>query len=265
MTSLAFPRLVGVVAAVVLATVAGCTITTSTPTTSPVPEGMTNACVGGKLRFAAGFKPSTPVNFVGFRTETTTPRTVVGPGTTEEAAWTAVITDDSVGNPCAGSSDVAACLKRFDSLRVLGDQCAGLPIVPKSFGLGLAEAAAGDVAAPGSGAAAPMQPGNCYVEGLLYTRADDIAAIRTIEEARAFFGVIDSPQEALYLVRLSGEGLTCAEGAPAAYRALPEGGYEIQSTAFGRCGGLVSRKILKVTPAGVISVVSQSTFVDCVR
>jgi hypothetical protein len=262
MTSLAFPRLVGVVAAVALATVAGCTITTSTPTTSPVPEGMTNACVGGKLRFAAGFKPTTPVSFVGFRTESTTPRPVPGSPTSQEAAWTAVITDDSVGNPCAGSSDVAACLKRFDSLRVLGDQCAGLPIVPKSFGVGLAEAAA-DVAAPGSGAAAPMQPGNCSVEGLLYTRADDIAAIRTLAEARAFFGVIDSPQEALYLVRLSGEGLSCAEGAPAAYRALPEGGYEIQSTAFGRCGGLVSRKILKVTPAGDISVVSQSTFVDC--
>ncbi len=227
---------------------------------------MTNACVGGQLRFAAGFKPATPVSFVGFRSESTTPRPVVGSSSNaQEAAWTAVITDDSVGNPCAGSADVTACLKRFDSLRVLGDQCAGLPIVPKSFGLGLAEAAAADVAAPGAGAAAPVQAGTCSVQGLLYTRADDIAAIRTLDEARAFFGVIDSPQEALYLVRLSGEGLSCAEGAPAAYRALPEGGYEIQSTAFGRCGGLVSRKILKVTPAGIISVVSQATFVDCVR
>jgi hypothetical protein len=112
---------------------------------------------------------------------------------------------------------------------------------------------------------APPRPGYCGIDALVYTRGDEMGVIRTIEEARAFFGVIDAPEEALYLVRLSGEGLNCTESAPAAYRALPEGGYEVQSTAFGRCGGLVSRKILKVSSAGIITVVSQSTFADCTR
>lgn len=40
---------------------------------------------------------------------------------------------------------------------------------------------------------------------------------------------------------------------------------DVQATGFGACGGLVSRKILKVTTSGVISVVSQATFVDCTR
>jgi hypothetical protein len=235
---------------------AGCTIAT-TPATPPIPAGMTAACKGGALVFAPGFKPARPVDFVGFRRETTEPRAVPGSTTgQQEAAWTAVITTDSVGNPCSGASDVTACLRRFDALRALGDQCQGFPIVPK------------DAAFAKPGAAAPQPTGNCSLEALLYTRGDEIGVIRTFEEARAFFGVIDAPEEALYLVRLGGDGLSCGEGAPAAYRELPAtsgGGYEVQSTAFGACGGLVSRKILRVSPAGAITVVSQSTFVDCSR
>lgn len=233
-----------------LALVAACTA--SVTTQAPLPPGMTNACAGGVLQFAAGFKPARPVDFVGFRKETTVPRAVAGsPNGAQEAALTAEITSDSVGNPCAGAPDVAACLTRFDALHVLGDKCNGLPIVPKDAAFG------GTEAKPSSG--------NCNLEALVYTRGDEIGVIRTTGEARAFFGVVDSPQEALYLVRLSGESLVCNDGAPAAYRALPEGGYEVQATGFGACGGLVSRKILKVTTSGVISVVSQATFVDCTR
>lgn len=234
-------------AALALVVVAGCTATVTAQ--SPLPPGMTNACAGGVLQFAAGFKPARPVDFVGFRRETTVPR--ASPNGAEEAALTVEITSDSVGNPCANASDVGACLSRFDALHVLGDKCNGLPIVPKDAAFGAPEA--------------KPSTGNCRLEALIYTRGDEIGVIRTIDEARAFFGVIDSPQEALYLVRLSGESLVCNDGAPAAYRALPEGGYEVQSTGFGACGGLVSRKILKVTPAGALSVVSQATFVDCTR
>ncbi len=236
--------------ALALALVAACTATVTTQ--APLPPGMTNACAGGVLQFAAGFKPARPVDFVGFRKESTVPRAVAGsPNGAQEAALTVEITRDSVGNPCSGAPDVAACLARFDALHVLGDKCNGVPIVPKDAAFGAPEA--------------KPQAGNCTAEALIYTRGDEIGVIRTLDEARAFFGPIDSPQEALYLVRLSGESLVCNEGAPAAYRALPEGGYEVQSTGFGACGGLVSRKILQVTTLGAISVVSQATFVDCTR
>ena len=212
-----------------------------------IPPGMTQACSGSTLQFCAGFQPATPADFVGFRTESTTPR----PSTTDggapngglEAAWTATLGTDRIGTPCSGASDRPACEDRFAKLRVLGDTCQGVPIVPL------------DVA---SGAAAPQQSGYCSTTYLVYTRGDTVEIITDAAQAIAFFGAIDTPQEALYLAYLSGESLQCTGTAPALY-AAKDGGYDILTSTTLRCGGSLVRKMVHVSAAGVITVVASTS------
>ncbi len=211
----------------------------------PIPEGMSPACTGSSLQFCAGFKPASAVDFAGLRTESTEPRPtrdeagVAGSGV--EAAWTATLGEDRVGTPCASASDRAACEDRLAKLRVLGDSCQGVPIVPL------------DVA---SGAAAPQQNGSCRTTYLVITRGDTVEAITDAAQALAFFGEIDSPQEALYLAFLSGESLQCAGSSPPLY--VEKDGYDILTSTSLRCGKTTARKMIHVSRSGQISTVNPS-------
>lgn len=250
-----------------LALVAGCSVETTptTPTTHVIPDGMTAACKGGALLFANGFKPAKLTEFVGQRSEATEPRLVAAPkpadppanpptttGGGTEAAWTATLGADRKGEPCAGATDRAACDKAFASYRVLADACDGLTVVPKA-----APAVGADVAAP-----APRTPGYCATSYYAYTQGAEIGHLDTLDKARAFFGGIDSPEEAIFLVQLSGEGLSCTGSAPAAFK-LSGDGYDVQTGAVDRYGCTVTRKIVHVTGAGQISVVSDEQLPAC--
>jgi hypothetical protein len=192
---------------------------------------------------------------VGFRAERTTPDEPDAAGVTKSTKWSASVTTDSVGSPCRGAREVTSCLAALDARRALGDVCNGIAI--RAEGLELRESRSTDVAAP-SEPAAPLPPGTCSTTALVYTRGDDVGLVQTLEDARAFLGVIDAPEEALLLVRLSGEALSCADAAPAAYRQLSDGSYEIQASYVTRCGDVATRKILRVTSSGEISVVSSA-------
>lgn len=214
-----------------------------TGTTEPgeIPENMTNACTGAELRLAAGFTPQPVVDFIGFRTESTQPRPKTGDAgvNTTEAAWIATLDNDVSGVACSSASDRAACEKKLADLRLLGDQCQGIPIVPKDA----------------AGAAAPSEPGYCSLAYLVYTRGDEVGTVRSVSEAIAFFAGIDSPQEAMYLLRLSGEALICGGASPAAY-AKKDDGYDVQTGAGTRCGQSSNRRLVHVSKAGEIKVVS---------
>ena len=240
---------------------------------APIPSGMTSACDTGTLRFAAGFKPTKPVDYVGERTESTTPRTAppvatpvpsgsgsgsggsaappVGTsGAQSEAARVVSNGSDSVGTACDKASDRTACQKKLEQESVIGAYCQGIAVVPKFRDAAFAPEAV------------PTKPtGTCSETFFAYTRGDEVGNIATITLARTFFGTIDSPEEALFLVRLSGESLSCAADAPAAWRATTDG-YDVQSSAVDKCGEVTVRKILHVTGEGTITVVSSEKVAD---
>jgi len=250
----------------ILTAAAACTVAT-TPPTPPVPDGFTAACEGPELLLAKGLRPATPVDFVGFRVESTFPRPAQAPcpapcsdaggsdaggsdaggsdaggGSAEAgatvAAWSASFTSDVRGTPCSGATDKPACEKKVAALRVL-DQCDGLAIVPK------------DIAA---GAAAPRQTGACGAGYLMYTRGDEVGTVQTADEARAFLGIIDSPQDAFLVARLGGEYFAC--GNPAAAYATVSDGFELVATSGARAAAC-TRRIVRVTRDGAVQLVRQ--------
>jgi hypothetical protein len=237
---------------VALAFAAGCSASVVQPILPPIPAGMTAACVNGALLYAAGIKPAPNASFVGFRVESTSPKFDNSMTTVRSVSFT----NDVSGTICGDSADLAACTARLDALTVLGTDCQGQKIVPKALSpLGDSEAAAfpsGDVAgAP----AAPLPTGTCSSQYLAYTRGEEVAAVRTLPEALAFFGAIDSPQEAMYIALLNGESMSCAGSAPAAYRATAKG-YEVQSSNVDRCGNTISRRIVLVALDGTVTLLS---------
>lgn len=184
------------------------------------PDGETKAeyveaCEGGTLALAKGFKPEPAVDFIGFRTEQTTPRQVASDPEKTEAVWSASFSGDVFGTLCGGASDKADCEKRVAETNLIGADCNGVSVVPQ--------------VAPQEGAdMAPPAPGNCIQSYVLYTRGNDIGTVRTADEARALFGAIDSPAEALYLVRLQGGTLSCGGRAPTATR-VTDDGYDVRA------------------------------------
>lgn len=244
-------HLFSAVGLVLVVLTAGCSSEPFGDADGGVPANMIAACTDGALNLCAGFAPARAVDYVGFRTESTTPRPATGDaGATgaTEAAWTATLGPDQVGTPCGGASDRAACEDRLAKLRVLGDACQGVPIVPKDVASGAAEA--------------PQQSGYCSTTYLVYTLGNDVVSLVDPVAVRQFLGTIDSPQEALYLVQASGESVGCGGSAPAAYREV-EDGYEVQSATPLRCAGSTTQKILHVSRDGAITVVSAPSGERC--
>lgn len=206
-------------------------------------DDLVSLCADGAgPSFARGFQPAVPVDFVGVRTENTSPRPV-GSGTTAdpapsppppledagadggrvgtEAAWTATLGEDRRGTPCAGATDAARCSEDLGALRLLGDTCQGLAIVPKDVAFGAAESPS-----------APQPTGTCSASYFVYTRGNTIGTFRTRAEALAFFGAVDTPEEAAYLLLLGGESISCSSS----YRVTADG-FDI------RTGGSSSRTV----------------------
>lgn len=219
-------------------------------TTMGIPDGMTGACESGTLLLTKGYRPAQPVDFLAYRTESTEPRAATAaafpregdsgaPSPTPikfEAAWTASYTADVVGTACSRATDKPACEKKLAAIRLLGTTCDGLPIVPK--------------AAP-AGAPQKLQ-GVCAMTYLVYTRGDEVGTVTTTAEAKAFFGEIDSPQEAMFVAQLGGEIFSCDEPSPAAFTAV-EDGFEL--LAGSRC----ERRFVRVSRAGVVTLVRTET------
>jgi hypothetical protein len=221
---------------VLLVAASACTVQVVDP---PIPAGMTAACMKGTVLYAAGIKPASNASFVGLRTERTTPKTD-GSGTTVRSAK---FSADVSGTICGDAIVPESCTVNFDALSVLGTDCQGQKIVLKT--LVPAEAAPADIAAP--------QPaGVCEANYLAYTRGDEVAAVNSVEAANAFFGSIDTPQEAMYLAKLGGESISCGGSAPAAYREVA-GGYEVQTSNLDRCGRTITRRIVFVSTNGTIT------------
>lgn len=186
-----------------------------------VPPGMTAvSCTNGGFSFTKGITPATPVDFVGYRVETTKPRFEDGGFV---AVWSATLGQDVSGTVCKSAADVPACEAAFAQFRQIGNECDGVPIVLQE--------------AP-SKAAAPKQEGDCSLGYLVVTRGTDFQRIDSIDKLRELLGTIDTPEEALLLARESGEILSCAPATPTSYRALEGGGFEVRAPQGTRCGGV---------------------------
>lgn len=186
-----------------------------------VPDDMTNACPDGVLSYASALKPALPVDFAGTRVERAD---FVADG---RYTFRITRTQDTFGTPCATAKDKPLCERNLDAIRVLGATCNGGAVTP---------------------AAAPAEPtpSPCVATYLVYTRGDEVGAIVTAEQARAFFGPIDTPQEAMYLASLGGETFSCSSPARPGYKTTPEG-YEL--LAADDC----VRRFLRVTREGVVT------------
>ena len=118
----------------------------------------------------------------------------------------------------------------------LGTTCDGLLIVPK--------------AAPYR--APEKLQGECATTYLVYTRGDEVGTVSTAAEAKALFGEIDSPQEAMFVAQFGGEVFSCNEPSPAAFTAV-EDGFELLA------GSKCERRFVRVSRAGVVTLVRTET------
>ncbi len=177
-----------------------------------------DACEGGTLNFTKGFKPEPGVDFIGFRTEKTTPRQIGDDPNEVEAVWSASFSGDTHGTLCATASDKADCERRVAETNLIGTTCNGAAVVPQDRAVGAPEA---------------PTPGTCARSYVLYTRGDEIGTVEGYAQARELFGTIDSPEEALYLVQLRGGAVSCGGQSPAGTIATDDG-YEVR--AGSRCG-----------------------------
>ncbi|MFO0642291.1 MAG: hypothetical protein U0183_23895 [Polyangiaceae bacterium] len=219
--------------------------------TNGLPDGYTSLCSGGVLTLARGFRPAAPVDFVGLRVESTSPRAVsasdpiAAGGAQQVAAWSARFVD-SQGTLCGTAKDKAKCEKAVAAVRELGTTCQGLEIVP--------QVAAREAAA--------IPQGTCETYYLLYTRGDEVGLVRSAREAVAFFGPIDSGEEAAYVARAGGETLVCAGAGGGAGYASVAGGFNV-STGQVDCEGAATGRIVQIAANGAPSVVEAGETAVC--
>ena len=209
-----------------------------------LPDGYTSVCPGGVLTLARGFRPAVPVDFVGLRVESTSPR--AGATSAERvAAWSARFVD-SQGTLCGTAKDKAKCEAAVAAVRELGTTCQGLAIVPQ-------------FAEP----EAPSVPqGTCEAQYLLYTRGDEVGLVRDTREALAFFGPIDSGEEAAYVARAGGEVVMCGGAGGGAGYASVAGGYNV-ATGEVDCEGESRGRIVQIATNGTASVVEAGETAVC--
>ena len=218
-----------------------------------LPDGYTSLCSdAGVLTLARGFRPAAPVDFVGLRIESTSPRAAsasdpIAPGGAQQvAAWSARFVD-SQGTLCGTAKDKAKCEQAVAAVRELGTTCQGLTIVPRVAAM-----------------EAPSIPqGTCETQYLLYTRGDEVGLVRNAREAIAFFGPIDSGEEAAYVARAGGETLSCSgpTGSGAGYASVA-GGYNV-ATGQRDCDGNESGRIVQIATNGAPSVVEAGETAVC--
>jgi hypothetical protein len=94
----------------------------------------------------------------------------------------------------------------------------------------------------------------CLDSHLATTKGDEVSAITTLDDLKAFLGPIDTPQEALLLVYANGFNVRCGALDRGAVR--PSGdGYDVIATRGFACGPgtAVTRDFLKVSRTGVVS------------
>lgn len=216
---------------------------------SGLPEGYTSLCPGGVLTVARGFRPAVPVDFVGLRVESTFGRAATAsdsaPGATTVAEWSARFIDKQ-GTLCGTAKDKAKCEAAVAAVRELGTTCQGLAIVPQ-------------FAAP----EAPSVPqGTCETQYLLYTRGDEVGLVRDTREALAFFGPIDSGEEAAYVARAGGEVVMCGGAGGGAGYASVAGGYNV-ATGEVDCEGESRGRIVQIVTNGTASVVEVGETAVC--
>ena len=205
---------------------------------SGIPDGFTSGCEGAAktLKLTKGFRLAQEVDYLGFRTESTTPEVLNEPTVSGErrvARWSATSGDDQRGVPCSGATDKAACSAKIASLRLLGDSCEGVRIVTKDA---VSEAP-------------QREPGQCSLTYLVYTRGDEVGVVRSADQARKLFGTIDSASEALYLATLACETVTCGDVRGISSYAAVADGFDLASGCY---------RVVHVSSDGTIQVVKDN-------
>ncbi|MDP2273358.1 MAG: ferritin-like domain-containing protein [Archangium sp.] len=135
----------------------------------------------------------------------------------------APVTVNSDGAACATATDVNACQSSFTAL------------------------------SPMSGfASACLQI--CQDYHLATTRGDEVKAIASLEELKAFLGPIDTPQEALFIAFAQGYNLSCEQPDRGSAKSVGTG-WEVIGTRGIACGAgtAVTRHFLSVTREGELT------------
>ena len=140
-----------------------------------------------------------------------------------EADTAAPVTVNSDGTACSTATNVNACQTNFTAL------------------------------SPMSGfAAACLQI--CQDYHLATTRGDEVKAIASLEELKAFLGPIDTPQEALFIAFANGYNLSCDQADRGSAKSVGTG-WEVIGTKGIACGAgsAVTRHFLTVTREAELS------------
>lgn len=89
---------------------------------------------------------------------------------------------------------------------------------------------------------------NCEQYYFIATQGDDVARFSSAERVAALLGSVDTPEEAMLLVRMQGFATPCAEAG-----AKPEGdGFKVQAITYEGCDGK-TRHLFRVSADGVVT------------
>lgn len=146
--------------------------------------------------------------------------------------WRAQLTEQT-GTACKSATDPATCKASLDALRLL----------PTDATACFAQGGAG----PGRG---------CSTGYLVTTRGDQIATAQGAAQVKALFGIIDTPEEALYLAQVSGYAVTCTDAPLAQYRSEGSGYRLVVQKRDGTCDDGITQVVLLVGSDGTLQELS---------
>lgn len=184
-----------------------------------------NVCAGGVFNPVAGVTPTQAVGYLEYRLEI---------GSEDGGTPAAVSVSYKSGSPCSGATNAGACQGGYDAFRCGG----GFPV-------------------PTYGGERPGPRYACFV----YTRGDQVAAVKSSAELQTFLGAVDTPPDAALVAFMDGHTVDCSQNNVA----TTAGGYLLRTHSGSQCtdGGGNGRFAERVrVSAGHDVTVEQSVLVD---
>jgi hypothetical protein len=171
--------------------------------------------------------PVAPVDYLELRSQ----GWALGPPRPQGAATPSVVS----GTPCATASNQDACLTALAALAPTSE-------------------ADGWLAADPGGPRATTE----VLQILVYSRGDEVGALRKAGEVAAFLGTVDTQEEARLLLQAQGERFACTLDAPkSGYRRNSDGSWELLVVGNSCGGGIYTRKRYLVAKDGRTTLLAQ--------
>lgn len=185
-------------------------------------DGFTSMCEPRTESLPTGIQASPPVDGIAYRTEYAFGGVfAMAPdgGAAAEPEGDGWRGSNSIvsGAPCGAATNRDACLAAFEGHRLLPTD---------------RETCVAQFRAPVTGG--PQSSEGCHTSYWIYSRGDEVAAARTVEDQKALIGTIDNVAEAEWVAARAGFKATC-DLARSQYRATDEG-FELDLVQYENCG-----------------------------